>query len=90
MQLTDAATGMSLISGRNLSTEERVTKGVFGVLDVIPAFKAAGAFSAIDRMGTKGVTTLGDLQPEFAGAESIIQDVKSTFRQTASKESVNP
>ncbi len=51
MQLADAATGTSLISGRKLSTEERVTEGVFGVLDVIPAFKAAGAFSAIGRMG---------------------------------------
>ncbi|WP_332238751.1 polymorphic toxin type 15 domain-containing protein [Sporolactobacillus sp. KGMB 08714] len=141
MQLTDAATGTSLISGRKLSTEERVTEGIFGVLDGVPAFKAAGAFSAIGRMGTKGVTTLGDLtktmgrasgrrliqlkqisragidsvkqaaanagdrlslgglQPEFAGAsgvggagggESLIQDVKSTFRQMASKESVNP
>ncbi|GGL58304.1 HNH endonuclease [Sporolactobacillus putidus] len=139
MQLTDAATGTSLISGRKLSTEERVTEGVFGVLDVVPAFKAAGAFSAIGRMGTKGVTTLGGLtktmgresgrrllelkqagrtgidsvkqaatnvgdrislgglQPEFAGAsgvgdagsgESFVQNVKSTFRQIASKESV--
>ncbi|MDD9149860.1 TNT domain-containing protein [Sporolactobacillus sp. CQH2019] len=141
MQLADAATGTSLISGRKLSAEERVTEGVFGVLDVIPAFKAAGAFSAIGRLGTKGVTTLGDLtktmgrasgrrliqlkqisragidsvkqaaanagdrlslsglQPEFAGApgvggagggESLIQNVKSTFRQMASKEGVNP
>ncbi|WP_332236689.1 hypothetical protein [Sporolactobacillus sp. KGMB 08714] len=134
MQLADAATGTSLISGRKLSTEERVTEGVFGVLDAVPAFKAAGAFSAIGRMGAKGVTTLGGLtktmgrasgrrliqlkqvsragldsvkqaaantgvrislsglQPEFAGAsgvgsgESLIQDVKSTFRQMASKE----
>ncbi|WP_332238753.1 hypothetical protein [Sporolactobacillus sp. KGMB 08714] len=50
MQLTDAATGTNLISGRKLSTEERVTEGVFDVLDVIPAFKAAGAFSAIGHL----------------------------------------
>ncbi|MDD9149858.1 hypothetical protein OYT88_14995 [Sporolactobacillus sp. CQH2019] len=31
------------------------------MLDVIPAFKAAGAFSMIGRMGTRDVTPLDDL-----------------------------
>ncbi|WP_332238673.1 deaminase [Sporolactobacillus sp. KGMB 08714] len=38
------------------------------MLDVIPAFKAAGAFSTIGRMGTKGVTTLGDLTKTMSRA----------------------
>ncbi|MCO7127664.1 hypothetical protein NIE88_18120 [Sporolactobacillus shoreicorticis] len=35
MQVTEAATGTSLISGRKLSKEERVTEGVFNVLDAL-------------------------------------------------------
>lgn len=34
MQMTDAATGTSMISGRKLSTEERITEGAFGLLDL--------------------------------------------------------
>ncbi|EST12376.1 ADP-ribosyltransferase [Sporolactobacillus laevolacticus] len=64
MQMTDAVTGTSMISGRKLSTEERITEGAFGLLDLAPgaaALRSAGAFSALGRTGTKGLNTVGEL-----------------------------
>ncbi|MDN3955294.1 TNT domain-containing protein [Sporolactobacillus laevolacticus] len=64
MQMTDAVTGTSMISGRKLSTEERITEGAFGLLDLAPgaaALRGAGAFSALGRTGTKGLNTVGEL-----------------------------
>ncbi|WP_241654637.1 polymorphic toxin type 15 domain-containing protein [Sporolactobacillus shoreae] len=135
--MSDAVTGKSWISGRQLSTGERVSSAAFGALDAIPGAEAAGAFGTIGRASMRsaenvaGLTktlgqaskgrliqlrqmsrswatsvkqagadlgdqiSLGGLQPEFAGVpgvssgEGFIQNVKNSFRQMASKESVN-
>lgn len=86
MQMTDAVTGTSLISGRKLSTEERVTEGVFGVLDAIPGLKAAGAFGAIGRAGSKGVTKIGELSKSLGqSSSSRLMELKTVGRSSIKK-----
>lgn len=73
MQMTDAVTGTSMISGRKLSTEERITEGAFGLLDLAPgaaALRGAGAFGALGRTGTKSMTKIGDLTKAMGQASS--------------------
>jgi uncharacterized protein YktA (UPF0223 family) len=86
MQMTDAVTGTSLISGRKLSTEERVTEGVFGVLDAVPGLKAAGAFGTIGRAGSKGVTKIGELSKALGqSSSSRLMELRTAGRSSIKK-----
>jgi hypothetical protein len=85
MQVTEATTGTSLISGRKLSTEERVTEGVFGMLDAVPGLKAAGAFGAIGSAGSKSMTKIGELSKALGQSSSR----RFTDLRTAGRSSLN-
>ncbi|TGA99999.1 hypothetical protein E4665_03355 [Sporolactobacillus shoreae] len=61
MQMSDAVTGKSWISGRELSTGERVSSAAFGALDVIPGAEAAGAFGTIGRASMRSAEKVADL-----------------------------
>ncbi|TGA98738.1 hypothetical protein E4665_07760 [Sporolactobacillus shoreae] len=61
IQMSDAVTGKSWISGRELSTGERVSSAAFGALDAIPGAEAAGAFGTIGRTSMRSAEKVADL-----------------------------